>query len=57
MIINTGMRTDIPAFCHEWLINRIEEDFTCAYNIVYNIFVVTIWINRCRMGGNHENAR
>ena len=25
MIINTGMRTDIPAFYHEWLINRIKE--------------------------------
>jgi len=37
--------------------NIIILVFTCAYNIVYNIFVVTIWINRCRMGGNHENAR
>lgn len=23
--------------------------FTRAYSIVYNIFVVTIWINRCRI--------
>ena len=35
MIINTGMRTDIPAFYHEWLINRIKEGFVlvllCQY--------------------------
>ena len=24
MIINTGMRTDIPAFYAEWFINRIK---------------------------------
>ncbi|WP_458458471.1 hypothetical protein [Pseudobutyrivibrio sp.] len=28
-----------------------------VFSIVYNIFVVTIWINRCHVGGNHENAR
>ncbi len=27
MIINTGMRTDIPAFYSEWLINRIRQGF------------------------------
>nr|WP_034500729.1 hypothetical protein [Butyrivibrio hungatei] len=37
--------------------NIIILVFTRAYSIVYNIFVVTIWINRCRIGGNHENAR
>ena len=25
MIIQTGMRTDIPSFYPEWLINRIKE--------------------------------
>ena len=25
MIIQTGMRTDIPAFYSEWLLNRIRE--------------------------------
>lgn len=25
MIIQTGMRTDIPAFYSEWLANRIKE--------------------------------
>lgn len=28
MIIQTGMRTDIPAFYSEWLVNRIEEAST-----------------------------
>lgn len=27
MIINTGMRTDIPAFYSEWFINRIKEGY------------------------------
>lgn len=25
MIIQTGMRTDIPAFYSEWLVNRIKD--------------------------------
>lgn len=32
MIIQTGMRTDIPAFYHEWLLNRIEEGFVLVRN-------------------------
>ena len=35
MIINTGMRTDIPAFYHEWLskyMNRIVLSMCMAYN-------------------------
>ena len=32
MIIQTGMRTDIPAFYHEWLINRIKEGFVMVRN-------------------------
>lgn len=40
MIINTGMRTDIPAFYHEWLINRIKEDFVLVRN-PYNPSQVT----------------
>ena len=27
MIIQTGMRTDIPAFYSQWLLNRIEAGF------------------------------
>ncbi|MDE5779708.1 MAG: DUF1848 domain-containing protein [Lachnospiraceae bacterium] len=29
MIIQTGMRTDIPAFYHEWLLNRINDCAGC----------------------------
>ena len=27
MIINTGMRTDIPAFYSEWFMNRIRKRY------------------------------
>ena len=40
MIIQTGMRTDIPAFYHEWLINRIKEGFVLVRN-PYNPSQVT----------------
>lgn len=32
MIIQTGMRTDIPAFYHEWLRNRIKEGYVLVRN-------------------------
>ena len=32
MIINTGMRTDIPAFYSKWLLNRIKEGFVMVRN-------------------------
>jgi hypothetical protein len=32
MIIQTGMRTDIPAFYPEWLINRIKEGYVLVRN-------------------------
>ena len=32
MIINTGQRTDIPAFYDEWFSNRIQEGFVCVRN-------------------------
>lgn len=40
MIIQTGMRTDIPAFYSEWLLNRIEEGFVFVRN-PYNPSQVT----------------
>ena len=40
MIIQTGMRTDIPAFYSEWLINRIKEGFVLVRN-PYNPAQVT----------------
>ena len=32
MIINTGMRTDIPAFYSEWFMNRVREGFVLVRN-------------------------
>ena len=32
MIINTGMRTDIPAFYSEWFMNRIRDGFAAVRN-------------------------
>ncbi|MCQ2970016.1 MAG: DUF1848 domain-containing protein [archaeon] len=32
MIINTGSRTDIPAFFSKWLLNRIDEGSVCTRN-------------------------
>lgn len=40
MIINTGMRTDIPAFYSKWLMNRINEGYACTRN-PYNPSQVT----------------
>lgn len=40
MIIQTGMRTDIPAFYSEWLLNRIEEGYVLVRN-PYNPVQVT----------------
>lgn len=35
MVINTGMRTDIPAFYSNWLLNRIKEGFVYVRNPYY----------------------
>ena len=35
MIINTGMRTDIPAFYSKWLLNRVAEGFVMVRNPYY----------------------
>ena len=32
MILNTGQRTDIPAFYAEWFANRLREGFVCVRN-------------------------
>jgi Domain of unknown function (DUF1848). len=32
MIINTGTRTDIPAFYSKWFLNRIGDGFVCTRN-------------------------
>ncbi len=35
MIINTGQRTDIPAFYSDWFANRLREGFVCVRNPYY----------------------
>lgn len=40
MILNTGNRTDIPAFYAEWFFNRLREGFVCARS-PYNPELVT----------------
>ena len=40
MILNTGSRTDIPAFYSDWFMNRIREGFVMARN-PYNEKLVT----------------
>ena len=35
MIINTGSRTDIPAYYSKWFYNRIREDYVCVRNPYY----------------------
>ena len=32
MILNTGSRTDIPAFFHKWFLNRVSEGFVYSRN-------------------------
>lgn len=43
MILQTGMRTDIPAFYTEWFINRIKEGYVMVRN-PYNPSLVTKYI-------------
>ena len=40
MILQTGQRTDIPAFYGQWLINRVREGFVDVRN-PYNPLQVT----------------
>ena len=40
MIIQTGMRTDIPAFYSKWFLNRIKEGYELVRN-PYNLSQVT----------------
>ena len=40
MIIQTGMRTDIPAFYSKWFLNRIKEGYVLVRN-PYNESQVT----------------
>ncbi|MBQ7167876.1 MAG: DUF1848 family protein, partial [Treponema sp.] len=35
MIIQTGQRTDIPAFYSQWLLNRLKEGYVMVRNPFY----------------------
>lgn len=35
MILQTGMRTDIPAFYSEWFLRRLKEGYVCVRNPFY----------------------
>ena len=45
MIINTGMRTDIPAFYSEWFLNRIKEGYVYVRNPYYTHQVTKYLLN------------
>ena len=45
MIINTGMRTDIPAFYSKWLMNRIKGKQYFTQHIIWKkqkIYVIEL---------------
>lgn len=43
MVLNTGMRTDIPAYYSEWFMNRIREGYVLVRN-PYNPLQVTRYV-------------
>ena len=45
MIINTGQRTDIPAFYSKWFINRIREGFVMVRNPYFPNIVTKFSLN------------
>ena len=45
MIINTGMRTDIPAFYSTWFLNRIKEGYVYVRNPYYRHQVTKYLLN------------
>ena len=46
MIINTGQRTDIPAFYSEWFMNRIKEEYVMVRNPYYPNLVTKFLLNK-----------
>ena len=45
MIINTGSRTDVPAFYSKWFMNRIREGFVYVRNPYYPEIVTKFVLN------------
>lgn len=46
MIINTGQRTDIPAFYSEWFMNRIKDGYVLVRNPYYPSLVTKFLLNK-----------
>ena len=45
MIIQTGQRTDIPAFYSQWLLNRLKEGYVMVRNPFYPLSVSRYELN------------
>lgn len=45
MILNTGMRTDIPAFYSKWFVNRLKEGYVLVRNPYYPSQVTKYYLN------------
>lgn len=45
MILNTGQRTDIPAFYSKWFMNRIKEGYVLVRNPYYPTIVTKFLLN------------
>ena len=45
MIINTGQRTDIPAFYSKWFMNRVREGYVLVRNPYYPTIVTKFLLN------------
>ena len=45
MIINTGQRTDIPAFYSKWFVNRLKDGYVMVRNPYYPKLVTKFILN------------
>ena len=58
MILNTGNRTDIPAFFSDWFFNRIQEGFVCVRNPYFphqvTKYGIITWLKK-KKGGFYGN--
>ena len=52
MILQTGQRTDIPAFYGQWLINRVRQGFVDVRNPYNPIQITRYPINHEVVDGN-----
>lgn len=45
MILNTGSRTDIPAYYSDWFYNRIKEGYVLVRNPYYPLQITKYFLN------------